>query len=467
MTAADCLEHVWLRDDCKLVRHISNVKNHLNNEKINNNTCNNVTGSPQIQHLPQSPIRELQKHQQANRTLSIEEEEDDRVEAAILDTTITTNNNYSDTNKGSQRILQQKSPKCIAQKSDEVDSTKSLNLHLLSPCKKDTIDPIIATVGCRQQAVENMSMTTTATINMKTDVPHNMPAFRASTIALPVPRVRECLSDSKYHRTGTLRIGTTKILAKQSHTTPTNLSAFNIPPRNKQWPARRQLSESNKENSILNFGQLLNHKNNINHNVAKSPPHSSPAAVISPKTSPLSSQAFVNATASITVTVGANSPGDNSNTNHTSNSIFPDAPTTPKVIRKTPNNEIISPTSVKALVKKFQLDQQQQQHQHSEDNPPTSRLLINNSTSEFVANNDSGGNDSDVQECNNEADENDNNTNSKKKMSKISNKSKDKLSTTLPLNCLTKTNSLRRTASARASKSNGKTQQGRKNQQGM
>lgn len=35
--------------------------------------------------------------------------------------------------------------------------------------------------------------------------------------------------------------------------------------------------------------------------------------------------------------------------------LFPDAPTTPKVVRKSPSTET-SPTSVKALVKKFQLD---------------------------------------------------------------------------------------------------------------
>ncbi|KAH8397822.1 hypothetical protein KR222_003347 [Zaprionus bogoriensis] len=39
--------------------------------------------------------------------------------------------------------------------------------------------------------------------------------------------------------------------------------------------------------------------------------------------------------------------------------LFPDAPTTPKVIRKTPATEASSATSVKALVKKFQLEEQQ------------------------------------------------------------------------------------------------------------
>ncbi|XP_018786583.1 PREDICTED: death-associated protein kinase related [Bactrocera latifrons] len=57
----------------------------------------------------------------------------------------------------------------------------------------------------------------------------------------------------------------------------------------------------------------------------------------------------------------SNSNHSNNNANHekyittTTHCLFPDAPTTPKVIRKTPNTEA-SPTSVKALVKKFQLE---------------------------------------------------------------------------------------------------------------
>ncbi|XP_014101615.2 death-associated protein kinase related [Bactrocera oleae] len=59
--------------------------------------------------------------------------------------------------------------------------------------------------------------------------------------------------------------------------------------------------------------------------------------------------------------MNSNSNHSNNNANHekyittTTHCLFPDAPTTPKVIRKTPNTEA-SPTSVKALVKKFQLE---------------------------------------------------------------------------------------------------------------
>ncbi|EDW07634.2 uncharacterized protein Dmoj_GI14753 [Drosophila mojavensis] len=65
---------------------------------------------------------------------------------------------------------------------------------------------------------------------------------------------------------------------------------------------------------------------------------------------------FVKKPMASTATIQIGSNGLEETTVIATLALFPDAPTTPKVIRKTPATEASSATSVKALVKKFQLD---------------------------------------------------------------------------------------------------------------
>ncbi|XP_017870595.1 PREDICTED: death-associated protein kinase related isoform X1 [Drosophila arizonae] len=66
---------------------------------------------------------------------------------------------------------------------------------------------------------------------------------------------------------------------------------------------------------------------------------------------------FVKKPMASTATIQIGSNGLEETTVIATLALFPDAPTTPKVIRKTPATEASSATSVKALVKKFQLDE--------------------------------------------------------------------------------------------------------------
>ncbi|KAM8721483.1 hypothetical protein ACLKA7_007372 [Drosophila subpalustris] len=66
---------------------------------------------------------------------------------------------------------------------------------------------------------------------------------------------------------------------------------------------------------------------------------------------------FVKKPVASTATIQIGSNGLEESTVIATLALFPDAPTTPKVIRKTPATEASSATSVKALVKKFQLEE--------------------------------------------------------------------------------------------------------------
>ncbi|EDW65235.2 death-associated protein kinase related [Drosophila virilis] len=71
---------------------------------------------------------------------------------------------------------------------------------------------------------------------------------------------------------------------------------------------------------------------------------------------------FVKKPVASTATIQIGSNGLEETTVIATLALFPDAPTTPKVIRKTPATEASSATSVKALVKKFQLEELEAQH---------------------------------------------------------------------------------------------------------
>uniref|UniRef100_W8AHJ8 non-specific serine/threonine protein kinase n=1 Tax=Ceratitis capitata TaxID=7213 RepID=W8AHJ8_CERCA len=145
---------------------------------------------------------------------------------------------------------------------------------------------------------------------------------------------------------------------------------------------RHSSSDSNKENTFLTTKKIPPTTANIG-SVVKKPLTATTTTTIVIAGSEMgeaAAAATVAATPNVVATFtlpngynqhgGGSSNGSHGSSHHSNNNahsekyittttathcLFPDAPTTPKVIRKTPNTEA-SPTSVKALVKKFQLE---------------------------------------------------------------------------------------------------------------
>ncbi|XP_065366438.1 death-associated protein kinase related [Calliphora vicina] len=382
MTAAGCLEHIWLKDECNIDRHIFNAinsKQQLEQDDDDDDQHDDEDDDDREvdddedheqedeEEHHDNAVDEVQIVNDKPQAISVDnsEEEDNTSNNSFAKTTHnplnkTTNshtnghvNGHSSvhtnghtngfanghtngfakghsnglTNGHTNGFLNDHSNGHIAVLS------KGHSVSSFTKLRDDLHDKTIKLASVKQPVMCNSNATTT-----KTTAVHNVPATKAITI--PLCSVQP----------------TSSLHQQLQQTSPQEQQLLHI-------PARRHSSESNKENTFLTTKKIS--ANNCNGSTA-----------ILKKTSSASSTVTQSATATIHITPAATLNASNivatitlptsnaavnvtndkvsvNNSNH--HSLFPDAPTTPKVIRKAPTTDA-SPTSVKALVKKFQLE---------------------------------------------------------------------------------------------------------------
>ncbi|XP_075154725.1 death-associated protein kinase related [Haematobia irritans] len=479
MTAAGCLEHIWLKDECSIDRHIFNSqlsnKQQLDHdvgpedveededEDDSDDHAGAVDEDIDVGNVVIAEQESVEMNHQEH-TNNIADDDDDEVvnatkpeaisvdnseeEDDLLTSSESYNNKHGKTN-GHSNGYTTTSNHHMNGGHTKTHSNGHVNGHINGGFTKS---PTSSTKN-------NHHHHTT-----KTTVVHNVPATKAITIPLGSVQTSK-KSQEHFPKTTTTQ--------PPPPTTPTQLGTMTSTPHELQLqqqqqkqqflhiPARRQSSESNKENTFLTTKKiaptpgmkkphltvsqsntttatiLINPSmgNNINPNnivatitlptmAAMVCTNSSSSSSTTNPSSLSSNEKLINImpslhTATNTSTTmssttnpassGASSISTITSTNINNNtSFFPDAPTTPKVIRKAPNSDT-SPTSVKALVKKFQLEggeqplsppefatngsKQQQQHhqvslvQHHQQSP----LKVANETKTKFLNGGSGG----------------------------------------------------------------------------
>uniref|UniRef100_A0A1I8N2M5 non-specific serine/threonine protein kinase n=1 Tax=Musca domestica TaxID=7370 RepID=A0A1I8N2M5_MUSDO len=460
MTAAGCLEHIWLKDECSIDRHIFNTKlsnkqqlehddeedDEVDDEELDSDDhaaaveeediIDNVSAEEQEQQQQQVDLahnsivedhhevvhEEIGNVKDKPQAISVdnseeEEEVDDDDDLLNNSNTTTTNTNtntttyqkYNNTNGHSNGYTTSSSTINSSTSNTNGHARNHLNGHHINghangltnghasssngfgKISDDKTSSQLGTNGTMSSFLKSPKSLGTATATTKTTAVHNVPA---ATKAITIP-----LSSVQQHQHFT---------SSTMSTTP--------PPDQQQFlhiPARRQSSDSNKENTFLTTKKISPSTNGISsssvggvggikkpHLTVKQQSNTTTTATILINPTAMGNSSSMipsNIVATITLPSHASIACQNSSTsaslsvvspnaaattkaattngttnNH--NSFFPDAPTTPKVIRKAPNSDT-SPTSVKALVKKFQLEGGEQPM-----NPP-----------EFATNGSSGG----------------------------------------------------------------------------
>ncbi|XP_061388959.1 death-associated protein kinase related, partial [Musca vetustissima] len=372
MTAAGCLEHIWLKDECSIDRHIFNSK-HSNKQQLEHDD------------------EDVDDDDDLVDDDEVEDSSDDHAATVEVDADVVADQQQQvvDLSHNGSSIAEDHHEVVVEEIGNVHDNDKPQAISVDNSEEEEEID----TTNNHTNQSSPKSMTTTTTINnhqvhptTKTTVVHNVPAA-TKAITIPLSNVQQ-----------------------QQHFTTT--TSTTTPPDQQQQqqqflhiPARRQSSDSNKENTFLTTKKISPSTNSSSSNSMDfavtsngiKKPHltvtqqanttTTATILINPTATMGNSSSNIVATITLppnaaiaaacnnsntySATVTTASPvtlnvvnntniastttnGTNNNNSH-HNSFFPDAPTTPKVIRKAPNSDT-SPTSVKALVKKFQLE---------------------------------------------------------------------------------------------------------------
>lgn len=403
MTAAGCLEHIWLKDECNIDRHIftnilsnkqqleqdddddedddddgdDNASNADDEEVGNDNDKDAVNGVHNVDAVEDQET-DAASNQQVNADNDDDEVVEDDVKLVVKDIpeAISVDNSEEEddmlTSSSSLSNIYKKKTQS-SPKATTTSATATTNGHLnylsnghmngFTKCIKDSSKMPSSSF------VTKLPHTSTTT---KTTVVHNVPATKAITI--PLSSVQQQHQQHSHHQ-----------YQQQHHhqhmsVTPTATTTTTSPHQEQQQflhiPARRQSSESNKENTFLTTKKIsasplgiigikkpstvtqsatatIVINPSVNHNSVMTPNN-----IVATITLPTAGSAAMACVPSPSLNVTNEmklSASSSMITTATTNSLFPDAPTTPKVIRKAPNSDT-SPTSVKALVKKFQLE---------------------------------------------------------------------------------------------------------------
>uniref|UniRef100_A0A1I8Q7C1 non-specific serine/threonine protein kinase n=1 Tax=Stomoxys calcitrans TaxID=35570 RepID=A0A1I8Q7C1_STOCA len=448
MTAAGCLEHIWLKDECSIDRHI--FKSQLSNKQqlehdddeeleleeddvdIDSDERASSSGGAIDHDVDVAETKRLELNHQPNSpsctNIAVDDDDDEVVVKAKPEAISVDNSEEEDdlltSSESSHNNKHGKTNGYAA--TTTITNGVHMNGHAKPYSNGHTMrngggggisNGHTTTNGYAKTPKANGSANKTPTSptssggssktasipTTKTTVVHNVPATATKAITIPLGSVQTPMAmvppstatSQQQHYVGTLV------------TTPQEMQ-HHQPQQQQQFlhiPARRQSSESNKENTFLttkkiapsplscgmkkphltvaqsntstativinpSMGSAL--ANNIVatitlpstaamvcSNVSTTSSSSSASSTMSPSNVNVTNEKLINVMPSSHTatnnTMGTTTTATTATNHNNNNSFFPDAPTTPKVIRKAPNSDT-SPTSVKALVKKFQLE---------------------------------------------------------------------------------------------------------------
>ncbi|KAM7347253.1 death-associated protein kinase related isoform 1-T2 [Cochliomyia hominivorax] len=382
MTAAGCLEHIWLKDECNIDRHIFNAMN--NKKQLEQDDDDDEEDVEEDDHSQ----AEDDDHEQEDEGTEHEINNDVEVQV-VKDKTQVINAGNSEEETNSSNKSYNKTATTSTTHNNTINKTITTNSHTnghlnghsngfanghsngysnghtssltnghtngfrnghsnghisvltkgyasnsFTKLRDDLHDKSTKLSAVKQPVMSHTNGTTTT----KTTAVHNVPATKAVTI--PLCSVQPISS----------------LQQQQQQSPPQEQQLLHI-------PARRHSSESNKENTFLTTKKITaNNCNGVGTTATLKKSSSSTANTVTQSATatihitPTATLNASNIVATITLPTAVNVSNDKvtvNNGNH--HSLFPDAPTTPKVIRKAPTTDA-SPTSVKALVKKFQLE---------------------------------------------------------------------------------------------------------------
>ncbi|XP_073831984.1 death-associated protein kinase related [Musca autumnalis] len=455
MTAAGCLEHIWLKDECSIDRHIFNNKlsnkQQLGHDEEEDDDDVDIDGDEEedssddhagagaeeaadidnvteqqvdLSHNTSSIVEDHHHHEvvvveeignvnDKPQAISVDNsEEEEEVDDDLLNTTNNTNNTsyqqqqqkYNNTNGYNNTTSTINSNTSTS----NGHARNHLNGHINGHANGLTNGHTASSNGfAKTSGTSNgstMSSSSSASSSSKSAKPMN-----TTTINNYTPPTTATTKTTVVHNVPATTKAITIPLSNVHHQQHFTASATTSPPSLDQQqqqqflhiPARRQSSDSNKENTFLTTKKISPSTNgvggvsSISNGIKK--PHltvtqqsnttTTATILINPTSMGSNSSSMIpsNIVATITLPPNAAMTCNNStsysssassslnvvsptnsvstttvtngtmNNNNNHNSFFPDAPTTPKVIRKAPNSDT-SPTSVKALVKKFQLE---------------------------------------------------------------------------------------------------------------
>ncbi|XP_037932430.1 death-associated protein kinase related-like, partial [Teleopsis dalmanni] len=291
MTAAGCLEHIWLKDECSIDRQLfSNIS-----KKSTTDASVDLDIDLEVDEDEEEEEEDEDEEDVEDDVENIDDEDDISTEENNVSINGINNLGSSDT----EILVDQRQ---VISNSKMHKNSNGSNTNGISYIHANGTN-----VKHCETNLNGSTKTSTAILTV--------PATRATTIPL-------CSMQQAQHQQQQLHI------------------------------ARRHSSDSNKENTFLATKKII--PANLINGSSKSPTTTTTATIIIESSDkPPALPTTTNSTVVTTITL----PNGSSKTdkNGQAQCLFPDAPTTPKVIRKAPTADT-SPTSVKALVKKFQLE---------------------------------------------------------------------------------------------------------------
>ncbi|XP_017465961.1 PREDICTED: death-associated protein kinase related isoform X2 [Rhagoletis zephyria] len=384
MTAAGCLEHIWLKDECSIDRQILtditkpttvDSATAAADDEDEDDVCDD-DDEEEVDEDEEEDEDEVGADEVENENeMSHDDGEDEQVNISIdadqLNGTNGSKMESSDTEEVEEEAQPSKPAPAVITNGQatyknsnssngygKYNGRSASNANSTSNGARFNSTTNAGSAGRYSNGTKSVSNGSTTTTTQRTTAIVTVQAMRATTIPLQY-------NSSLQHR------------QYQHHQQPQQ-QLQKPHQQHLQIPARRQSSsDSNKENTYLATKKITPATAGIGSVVVKKPLSATSTATImiagSDVGTSTTTAGAVAAAANVVATFtlpsggyGGNSSQINVNSNNANNEkyistttathcLFPDAPTTPKVIRKAPNAEA-SPTSVKALVKKFQLE---------------------------------------------------------------------------------------------------------------
>ncbi|XP_055371520.1 death-associated protein kinase related-like [Condylostylus longicornis] len=331
LTAAECLEHFWLKDEFTIDKRF----------------CN---GSMASDGISSDPYEIIDDEDDEDEDRGIEENDsDDQISNIIINKKQSTNN---------------KTNGCLQKPSNSFNNSIELasqNHHQNATAAANSNGRITSSLTTRKSSnnINNTTCSNNSTINIQNNQKSSTVSTTTSTnYDEKTKMIDENNSENKenylmnssqlvLHLNGNNNSKSTTITANSGTSTVTNnrLNNSNVSRDNN---CSLQLNGLNNCNN--SFQTETNGYDHYHHNQHQ---HHQIEKLKSPQLVSSSSNSSMTFSPNNSTTVSTNTSTTNGHLNQNGTILFPDAPTTPKVIRKAPSD---SPTSVKALVKKFQLE---------------------------------------------------------------------------------------------------------------
>ncbi|XP_028894684.1 death-associated protein kinase related isoform X1 [Zeugodacus cucurbitae] len=385
MTAAGCLEHIWLKDECSIDRQILT--------DINKSTTVDSAAAADDEDDDDDEV-EVDEDEDEDE---VDEEEDDEVEANEAE--IENEMSHDDGDEDELNISIDREQQQNGTNGSKMESSDAEELAEESAANK----PAVITNGKTAYNKSNTSNGYSNGYNGRSannsnynSMRHNGAHTSYTNGAGATARYTNGVKTAAASATAATTQRTTAVVtvpAVRATTIPLQYNGGYRQQQQQQHQLQKQQqlqvlarrhssSDSNKENTYLATKKIAPTTANVG-TVVKKPLTATATTTIVIAGSEMGDTTTATGVATSNVVATFTLPSGYNHTNHSNNSssssnnsmssnhsnnnassekyittthcLFPDAPTTPKVIRKTPNTEA-SPTSVKALVKKFQLE---------------------------------------------------------------------------------------------------------------